>query len=101
MTEEPKKPAKQWEVPIPTTAQGLGVMAGGLGLALRATIEQLRKSAPDKMEEARAAAVLAIKTSITERISIDDEAPGYRAAIETTNAMFDAELGILHGDDPA
>jgi len=86
-------------IETPTTAQGTAVFAAGLAIALRETIAHLRQSAPQTMEGAQAATVLAVKTAIADGIPVEDEAAGWRAAIETVIAMYEAEKRRIVRDD--
>jgi len=90
---------KQWQIAIPKTPGGQRCLTHGFMTALAQVIEALGNAAPDALDEARAATLLAIRTNVTEGISIEDEAAGYRAALATVEALFEREKRRLGNPD--
>ena len=70
-------------------------------------LERIRRLPPETLiarpdaplETAQAATVLAVKTAIADGIPVEDEAAGWRAAIETVIAMYEAEKRRIVRDD--
>lgn len=86
MTELPKK---EWVIEIPQKGIGHACMAAGLLAALDEAVKALAKAAPEELEPAWTASIQAIKTFEAERVHREDEAAGFRSALNAVDALFE------------